>query len=428
MNIFDDALLRLNAIAKTADIPESIVDALSHADLLVEAAIPVRMDNGATKYFQAYRCRYNHVLGPTKGGIRFHPSVSADEVKALSLWMTLKCALMDLPYGGAKGGITVDPTKLSRMELERLSRAYVRPMADVIGPELDIPAPDMYTDARIMGWMVDEYEAIHRRRSPGAITGKPVTLGGSLGREEATGRGVFHCCEALIKKEALDPSSTTIAIQGFGNVGYHAAKLLSELGCNVVAVSDVEGGIYSVAGLDIEGLKAHKKETTSKSKPLRNESVQATTFGETIGNDELLTLDVDILIPAAVEGVITQHNIDDIKAKYIIEAANGPILSEADKILADKGVKVVPDILANAGGVTVSYYEWIQNRTGEVWSLEAVREKLSRTMFSNFEHVWDIAHRENCSLRDAAYRKALRRLQGAIHAHGDQSYFSTVSA
>ncbi len=427
MNIFNDALTRLRAIASETSIPDSTVDTLSHADLLVEAAIPVRMDDGSTQYFQAFRCRYNDVLGPTKGGIRFHPSVNAEEVKALSLWMTLKCALVNLPYGGAKGGVQVDPTKLSHMELERLSRAYVRPMADIIGPELDIPAPDMYTDARIMGWMMDEYEVIHRRRCPGVITGKPVTLGGSVGREEATGRGVFHCVEALLTKIQRDPSDTSVAIQGFGNVGYHAAILLARAGFKIVAISDVRGGIYSEEGLDVTALKSHKDETTSHSKPLRNDSVGTVNFGQAISNDELLQLDVDILIPAAVEAVITQNNVDSIKAKYIIEAANGPILSDADQILADKGIKVIPDILANSGGVIVSYYEWIQNRTGEIWTLEKVRERLAAAMGSNFNRVWNLAATENCSLRDAAYRKALRRLESAMHAHGDHSYFSTAS-
>ena len=424
MNIFEDALRRLKRIAESAQSPAGIIDALSNPDLLVEASIPLRKDNGSTQYFKAYRCRYNDILGPTKGGIRFHPNVNSDEVKALSLWMTLKCALVDLPYGGAKGGICVDPTQLSHMELERLSRAYIRPMADVIGPELDIPAPDMYTDARIMGWMMDEYEAIHRRRCPGVITGKPITLGGSLGREEATGRGVFHCTETLMAKEAMKPSETRIAIQGFGNVGYHAARLLAKSGCKVVAVSDVRGGTYAENGLDIEALKTHKTQTTSNEKPLSNDSVGNAVFGSSISNEELLSLDVDILIPAALEGVITKENVANINANYIIEAANGPILSEADDALTARGIKVVPDILANAGGVTVSYYEWVQNRTGEAWDLTRIQDKLSIAMTNSFEQVWDISVNEQCNLRDAAYRKALRRLERAIDAHGDQGYFS----
>jgi len=423
MNILDDALKRLTYLAEGASIPASSLEALMHADLMVQASIPVRMDDGSTRYFDAYRCRYNDVLGPTKGGIRYHPLVNGDEVKALALWMTIKCALLNLPYGGAKGGITVDPTQLSRMELERLSRAYVRPMADVIGPEVDIPAPDIYTDARTMGWMMDEYEAIHRRRTPGVITGKPVALGGSLGREEATGRGVFHCVMHLIEKQNLDPNDVTIAIQGFGNVGYNAAFLLAQSGCKVVAVSDVRGGVYSESGLNVQQLQDYKRSTTSSKKPLSNNSLNVSQIGAPMSNEALLELEVDVLIPAAIEGVITQENVDRIAAKFIVEAANGPILSEADSALAEKGVIVVPDVLANAGGVTVSYYEWIQNRTGETWSLEKVREKLSATMATAFNEVWQITETESCNMREAAYRKALRRLASAIDAHGDQRFF-----
>lgn len=424
MDIYKDARQRLTALAKEALISPSVLEALLHADLMVQATIPVRMDDGSTKYFEAYRCRYNDVLGPTKGGIRFHPMVNADEVKALALWMTIKCALLNLPYGGGKGGVTVDPTKLSRMELERLSRAYVRPMADVIGPEIDIPAPDMYTDARIMGWMMDEYETIHRRRCPGVFTGKPVTLGGSLGREEATGRGVFHCVQHLLKKQGLQPQDITVAVQGFGNVGYNAARLLAQYGCKVVAVSDVRGGAYSATGLDVEALEAHKRATTFKDRPLSNDSVGIAQIGSPISNEKLLELGVDVLIPAAIEGVINEKNVDSIVAKYIVEGANGPILSAADATLSKKGIIVVPDVLANAGGVTVSYYEWIQNRTGEAWSLEKVRGKLATAMETTFEQVWTISIMENCTLREAAYRKALRRLASAIDAQGDQAYFN----
>ncbi len=426
MDIYKDALQRLSVLAKEASISNTVLDALLHADLMVQASIPVRMDDGSTQYFDAYRCRYNDVLGPTKGGIRYHPMVNGSEIKALALWMTIKCALLNLPYGGGKGGVTVDPTKLSRMELERLSRAYVRPMADVIGPEIDIPAPDMYTDARIMGWMMDEYETIHRRRCPGVITGKPVTLGGSLGREEATGRGVFHCVAHLLKKKGLKPDQVTVAVQGFGNVGYNAARLLAQYGCKVIAVSDVRGGAYAEKGLDVEALETHRKATTQANRPLSSDSVSIAHVGSPISNDELLALDVDVLIPAAIEGVITLENVDSIGAKFIVEGANGPILSEADTILSAKGILVVPDVLANAGGVTVSYYEWIQNRSGEAWPLEKVREKLSVAMETAFDQVWDISQTEKCTLREAAYRKALRRLASAIDAHGDQAYFTAA--
>lgn len=424
MKLFEDAVLRLQRMAKAANIEAEVIAALSHAEYAAEATIAVRMDDGETRYFPAWRCRYNDVLGPTKGGIRFHNAVNGDEVKALALWMTIKCALMNLPYGGGKGGISVDPTTFSRMELERLSRAYVRAMADVIGPETDIPAPDINTDARIMGWMLDEYETIHRRRTPGVFTGKPVVLGGSLGREEATGRGVFYCVQSLMAKVDLKPENTLIAVQGFGNVGYHTARLLAQVGCKVVAVSDVKGGVFNADGLNVSELKAHKEASMQPSRPLQTGTLKALNGLQSISNDELLALDVDILIPAAIEGVINGGNVDDINARYIVEAANGPVLSEADAILSEKGVVVVPDVLANAGGVTVSYYEWIQNRTGEVWPLTQVNEKLQYVMSQVFEEVWHIAQSESCNLRDAAYRKALRRLQSAIQAHGDKTWFS----
>ncbi len=424
MNIFEDAVQRLQKMAKKASIDEQVVSALSRAEFMVESSLPVRMDDGATRYFPAWRCRYNDVLGPTKGGIRFHQAVNSDEVKALALWMTIKCALMNLPYGGGKGGVSVNPTNFSRMELERLSRAYVRAMADVIGPEIDIPAPDINTDARTMGWMLDEYETIHRRRCPGVFTGKPVVLGGSLGREEATGRGVFYCVQSLMAKARLNPAKTLVAVQGFGNVGYHTARLLAEAGSKVVAVSEVSGGVFKAAGLDVEELKSLKDASMQPVKPLQQEPLQKVSSLQPISNQDLLELDVDILIPAAIEGVIHGRNVDNINCRYIVEAANGPVLSDADGVLAEKGVIVVPDVMANAGGVTASYFEWIQNRTGENWPLSAVNEKLKTIIEQVFEEVWLIAKTESCNLREAAYRKALRRLQYAIQAHGDKAWFS----
>lgn len=424
MNIFEDAVKRLQKMAKGANIDEQVINALSHAEYTAESSLPVRMDDGSTQYYPAWRCRYNDVLGPTKGGIRFHPAVNGDDVKALALWMTVKCALMNLPYGGGKGGASVDTTKFSRLELERLSRAYVRAMADVIGPEIDIPAPDMYTDARIMGWMLDEYEIIHRRRCPGVFTGKPVVLGGSLGREEATGRGVFYCVQSLVQKTKLKPCSTFIAVQGFGNVGFHTASLLADAGYKVVAVSDVKSGVFCAEGLSLLQLRELKSITTQKDNSEQLKAFIADNDLDAISNQELLELDVTILIPGAIEGVIHGRNVNNVNASYIVEAANGPVLSEADGVLAEKNVIVVPDVMANAGGVTVSYYEWVQNRTGENWPLATVNQKLQSIMEQVFEEVWNISITEKCSLREAAYRKALRRLQNAIQAHGERNWFN----
>lgn len=422
-SIFQDALSRVRALAELANIDSEIIEGLSRPKEIIMVSLPLRMDNGSQQYFTGYRCRYNSILGPTKGGVRFHPNVNEDEVIALGLWMTIKCAVVDLPFGGAKGGITVNPKELSPMELERLSRAYIRVLADFIGPHRDIPAPDVYTNSRIMGWMMAEYESIKRTHAPDVITGKPIELGGSLGRDDATGRGAYLCALELINKMGWDPIALSVAVQGFGNGGYHVARLLQQAGCKIVAISDSRGGIYSEAGFDVESLWQGKQ----KSKQIRGiyckDSVCEIVDHKTISNDELLELDVDILIPAALEGVITQHNADNIKAKAIIEIANGPILAEADTILHNKGIKVVPDVLANAGGVTVSYFEWVQNRSGQAWTLEDVHQKLKAKMSTSFAVVWDLAEEEGLTLRESAYVKALRKISNAVKAHGTRDYF-----
>ncbi len=339
-SVFKDALVRVRDYGKNADVSDEVIDSLMHATSILKATLPVRMDDGSTKHFTGYRCRYNNTLGPTKGGVRFHPGVNMAEVQALALWMTIKCAVVGLPYGGGKGGVVVDPKALSPMELERLSRAYMRAMADIIGPHTDIPAPDVYTNARIMGWMMDEYEAIKRTKSPAVITGKPVRLGGSLGRDDATGRGAYLCIAELAKRRQLDPAKTTVAVQGFGNGGYHVARLLQEAGYQIVAISDSKGGIYSPSGFDVASIFEEKQRSRRVRAVYCEQSVCEIVDHDAISNEDLLSLDVDILIPAALEGVITEQNAAAIKAPYIVEVANGPIMSSADPILEENGTVV----------------------------------------------------------------------------------------
>ena len=423
-DVFEDALKRVRQLGDNADIDVQVVESLMQPKALLKASLPVRMDDGSTRYFIGYRCRYNDVLGPTKGGIRYHPQVSQSEVQALALWMTIKCALLGLPYGGAKGGVIVQPKELSPMELERLSRAYVRAMADFIGPDIDIPAPDVYTNARIMGWMMDEYEAIKRQRVPAVITGKPIPLGGSLGRDEATGRGAYICIRQLARQRSWQPEKMRVAIQGFGNAAYHIGRLLQQDGYKIVAISDSQGGIFSEQGFDIESLWAEKQASRKVRAVYCEQSVCQLVEHREITNEELLALDVDLLIPAALEGVITATNVASIRAKTIVEVANGPIETEAESVLDAKGVTIVPDVLTNAGGVTVSYFEWVQNRSGFPWSLEQVRERLEQYMQQAFERVWQLAEQQSISLRSAAYTSALQRISQATRSHGTREYFS----
>ena len=424
-NIFDDALVRARQYGESAGVSQEVIESLMYPNSMLRVTLPIRMDDGSTRYFTGYRCRYNNTLGPTKGGIRFHPDVSPAEVQALALWMTIKCAVVGLPYGGGKGGVIVDPKELSPMELERLSRAYVRAVADFIGPQVDIPAPDVYTNARIMGWMLDEYEAIKRIKAPGVITGKPVRLGGSLGRDDATGRGAYLCIHELSKKRNLDPAKTTVAVQGFGNSGYHVARLLNDAGYKIVALSDSKGAIHSPKGFDVASIHEEKQRTRLVRAVYCEQSVCEIVEHDAISNDELLELDVDILIPAALEGVITEKNAGAIKARYIVEVANGPILSNADPIIEEKGIEVVPDVLANAGGVAVSYFEWVQNRQGFSWTLDEVHTRLQEVMSKAFNEVWDLAEVRKFSLRSAAYAVAIRRIGEAVEAHGTRDYFSS---
>jgi len=411
-DIFQDALSRMAAAAKITHTSPEVLERLSRPHYVLQVSIPVRMDDGSLRVFEGYRVRYDDSRGPAKGGIRYHPDVNLSEVKALGFWMAFKCAVVGIPFGGGKGGIVVNPKELSNMELERLSRGFIQQIADFIGPDLDVPAPDVYTNPTIMGWMMDEYSKITRTHSPAIITGKPISLGGSLGRDDATGRGGYYCIKELEKRKGWSPNGINVAIQGFGNAGQHVARLLHADGYQIVAVSDSEGGVYREEGHNIPALMRTKQM-----------SGRLLTEGQIITNAELLELPVDILIPAALENQITRHNASRIKAKTIVELANGPTTSEADKVLHKRGALVVPDILANAGGVTVSYFEWVQNRAGFYWTEEEVHDRLYSIMSSSFSAVYDLAQRESLDMRTAAYAHALSRIGAAIEAHGTQDYF-----
>jgi glutamate dehydrogenase (NADP+) len=381
------------------------------------------MDDGRLKVFAGYRVRYDDTRGAGKGGVRYHPDVSLDEVQSLAFWMTFKCALLDLPFGGAKGGITVNPKELSKAELERLSRGYIDAIADAIGIDIDILAPDVYTNATIMGWMMDQYSTIKRKLCRGVVTSKPLALGGSQGRDTATAMGAFTVIQTILPKFELMPPDTTVAIQGFGNAGATLASLLAQAGYTIVAVSDSKGGIYAPQGLDIASVREHKNQSREMKAVYCQGSVCSIVEHQVISNRELLALDVDVLIPAALENQITADNAADIKAKYIFEVANGPINSDADKILAQQGIYVFPDILVNAGGVTVSYFEWVQNRSGWYWTLEAVNQRLQEKMRIEAENTWSIAQNLDIDVRTAAYVHALNRLGTALDAKGTRNYF-----
>ena len=421
--IFAGAIARLDKAFLYANIDAEALERLKHPKQVLQVSIPVRMDDGSLRVFSGYRVRHDDTRGPTKGGLRYHPEVDLDEVEALAFWMTCKCAVMNLPYGGAKGGVRVNPKELSRMELERLSRGFIAQIADFIGPEVDVPAPDVYTNQMIMGWMMDEYSKIHRCRVPAVITGKPIPLGGSQGRDEATGRGAYYCIKEMEKKRRWTPKNIRVAIQGFGNAGQHVARLLHADGYPIVAVSDSQGGIYRPDGFDIPHLIQVKNESR-RLQAVYGGSVRDAADAELITNDEILKLDVDLLIPAALENVITEKNAAEIQAPVIVEVANGPTTGEADEILQEKGTLVIPDILANAGGVTVSYFEWVQNKQGILWSLDKVQKKLHAMMSEEFNHVYDCMMEKKIDMRTAAYAVALSRIGDAISSLGTVQYFT----
>lgn len=413
MSSFQNTIKQLERATSFFKMESKTFEKLKSLEKVIEKEISIKLDNGKLAKFKTFRVQHNNARGPYKGGIRFHPEVSLDEVKALAIWMSIKCAVVGVPFGGAKGGVIVDPKKLSQTELERLSRAYVREFSSCLGPKADIPAPDVGTNAKVMAWMSDEYERIVGHPAPATFTGKPVEKGGSLGREEATGRGGVYVLQALLRAAGLS-EKMIVAVQGFGNVGYNFAKFADKAGFKIIAASDSKGGILVKKGLNPELTLKCKKKKGMLAGCYCVGSVCDSKKGKEITNEELLELSVDILVPAALENVIDAKNAKRIKAKVIIEMANGPVAPSADKILAKRGIISVPDILANAGGVTVSYFEWKQNLTGELWSLEEVNRELKKVMTRAFKDVWQAKEKYNVDLRTAAYILAVKRIAKAL--------------
>jgi len=402
----------LREAANILNYPAQVFEFLKKPMRFLEVSIPVRMDNGKTEIFQGYRAQHNDAPGPTKGGIRFHPDVTPEEVKALAGWMSLKCGITGLPYGGAKGGIICDPRHMSLDELERLSRGYVRAVSQIVGPTKDIPAPDMYTNSQIMAWMLDEYDHIREFDSPGFITGKPIALGGSLGRETATSKGVLYTLQMVCELKKMQLKDTRVIIQGFGNVGSYLAKYLYDLGAKVIGISDVLGGVYDENGLDIPYLLESRDSF----------GIVSNRFNSPITNQELLEKECDILIPAAISGVINKNNASHIKCEIIIEAANGPTTKEALKILDQREILVVPDILANSGGVIVSYFEWCQNNQGYYWTDETVDLRLKEKITASFLNVYNTSKRYSVNMKIAAYIEGIQRLAEASRLRGWLKY------
>jgi glutamate dehydrogenase len=408
----------LDMLISTQTVIGKALDKLGYAKAMYEllkeplrvltVRIPIRMDDGIVKVFTGYRAQHNDAVGPTKGGVRFHPDVTESEVKALSIWMSLKAGIVDLPYGGGKGGIICDPRQMSFRELENLSRGYVRSISQLVGPTKDIPAPDVFTNSQIMAWMMDEYSRIREFDSPGFITGKPLVLGGSRGRETATAKGVTIMIREAAKKRNLHMEGLRVVIQGFGNAGSYLAKFMHDIGAKVIGISDAYGALYDSAGLDIDYLLDRRDSFGTITKLFKN----------TITNQELLGLECDILVPAAIENQITVKNAHNIKASIVVEAANGPTTLEATQILDEKKVLLVPDVLASAGGVTVSYFEWVQNNQGYYWSEEEVEKKLDEIMVRSFENVYDTSQTHNVDMRLAAYMVGVRKMAEASRFRG----------
>jgi glutamate dehydrogenase (NAD(P)+) len=411
---YEEAKKQLRATVELLGLSEDVYEALAVPERVIQVKIPVRMDDGSVKVFVGWRSQHNSALGPYKGGVRYHPSVTMNEVIALSMWMTWKCSLAGLPYGGGKGGVRVDPKRLSFRELERLSRGYFAAIADYVGEDLDIPAPDVYTDAQVMAWYVDEYYRVKRGQYLGVVTGKPVDLGGLIARVYSTGLGVAITARELAKRVLGGVEGVSVAIQGFGNVGYYAAKFLEEMGARVIAVSDSKGGVYRVEGLRVEEVKAVKDKTGSV--------INYEKADRRISNEEILELKTDILVPAALENVITEHNARNVKAKLIVEGANGPTTTDAERILTEMGVVVAPDILANAGGVIMSHIEWVNNRMGGWVTEEEARRKLEERMTSSINTTWNFwdsrLDKKKHNLRAAAYAVAVDKVVKAMKLRG----------
>jgi len=407
---FQSMMERFDVAAEILELNPGFYEYLCKPTRMHVTSVPVEMDTGRVKVFDGYRVIHNNVLGPSKGGIRFAPDVSLNEVKALAAWMTWKCALLDLPFGGAKGGVVCDPSAMSPKEVERLTRRYTADLFDVFGPDKDIPAPDMNTNEQIMAWVLDTYSMHARRTENAVVTGKPVGLGGSKGRRQATGRGVMTVTLAAMERLQLAPSDCTVAVQGFGNVGSVAAELLAEQGCTVVAVSDVTGGYYNGKGLDIKELQTYAEQNDGLLEGYPNAS--------SITNEELLTLDADVLVPAAKEDQIDREIAEETGARIVVEGANGPTMPEADRVFEERDILVIPDILANAGGVTVSYFEWVQDRQGFFWTEERVNRRLDRMMEDAFKKVYETAETHDVSLRIGAYVRGVRKVARALQRRG----------
>ncbi|KPJ49900.1 glutamate dehydrogenase [candidate division TA06 bacterium DG_26] len=412
-SVFDMALKQLDAVAEKIRLDPNVHAVLRKPERELTVAVPVLMDDGHMEVFTGHRVQYSSVRGPCKGGIRYHQDVTLDEVKALAAWMTWKCAVVNIPYGGAKGGVQCDPLKMSKEEVRRLTRRYTVMIMPIIGGRRDIPAPDVNTDSETMGWIMDTVSMFEGRTVLDIVTGKPVDMGGSLGRVEATGRGVMITTLNVLKKVGRNPSDIKVAVQGYGNVGSVAATLLAQQGCTIVAVSDVTGGFYNAKGLDITHI--NKYVATSKNHLLKGYRHDG---AEPISNEDLLLLPVDVLVPAALENQITERNAPKVKAKFVVEGANGPTSPEADKILADKGAIVVPDVLANSGGVIVSYFEWVQDIQAFFWELEQINKNLDRVITKSFDEVWALSQERKVDMRMAAYMIAVERVANALKVRG----------
>ncbi len=408
-NPFESMMERFNVAAEILNLEDGIYEYLKTPVKQVIVSIPIQMDDGKIEVFEGYRVVHNDTLGPSKGGIRYAPDVSLDEVKALAAWMTWKCAVLNLPFGGAKGAVKCDPSKLSKVEIEKITRRYTANLISVFGPDKDIPAPDMNTNEQTMAWIMDTYSMHAQRTETAVVTGKPLILGGSMGRKEATGRGVMICTLGAMEKLGMSAANSRVVVQGFGNVGSISAKLLYEQGCKIVAISDVSGGLYNPNGINI----MHALDYVQK-----NKSLEGYPEGDRITNEELLELPCDVLVPAAKEDQINAENAARLKCKLIVEGANGPTLADADPVLRDRQIMVVPDILANAGGVTVSYFEWVQDRQGYFWSLERVNRRLERAMRNSFEAVYEIAQAYKQTLRIGAYVLAIDKVAKTLKLRG----------
>lgn len=408
LNLFTSTQVVIKEALDKLGYDEGMYELLKEPMRMTEVRIPIKMDDGKVKVFTGFRGQHNDAVGPTKGGVRFHPDVTLDEVRALSMWMTLKAGIVDLPYGGGKGGIICDPREMSMDELERLSRGYVRALSQVMGPAKDIPAPDVFTNSQIMAWMMDEYSRIDEFNSPGFITGKPIVLGGSQGRDRATAEGVTIIINEAAKRRGIDMKGARIVIQGFGNAGSFLSKFLHDAGAKVIGISDAYGALHDPDGLDIDYLLDRRDSF----------GTVTTLFENTLTNQELLELDCDILVPAAIENQITEHNANNIKASIVVEAANGPTTSEATKILSERGILLVPDVLASAGGVTVSYFEWVQNNMGYYWTEELVRERMTEKMVTAFENVYSVSTTRGIDMRLAAYMIGIRKTAEASRFRG----------